>query len=247
MSTAPLRVGAIVQARMGSSRLPGKVLLDIDGQSMLERVVTRVRAATTVQQVVVATTTSASDNQIAEWCERHRVEAFRGSEQDVLDRYYQAAMHLGLDVVVRVTSDCPLLDPAILDSVVMPLLAPGSTVEFSANTLERSFPRGLDVEAVTLGALQRVWQTARSSDHREHVFPYIYEHREQFVIRSLRAELDQSHMRWTVDTPEDLAVVRELSAAVGPTDHAWTSVLNVISRRPELMKINEDIRQKSAH
>lgn len=245
MTKAPF-VGAIIQARMGSSRLPGKVLMDIAGASMLARVVTRVRAATTVQQVVVATTTSASDDPIAESCARLGVALFRGSEPDVLDRYYQAAVHFGFDVVVRVTSDCPLLDPAIIDKVVQPLLEPGANVDFAANTLDRTFPRGLDVEVASIDALRRVWQVAQQPYERAHVFPYIYEHRDEFETVNIASAVSHATMRWTVDTPEDLAFVREVAGAMAPDVAEWRTVLALVARHPEWLALNQAIRQKAA-
>ena len=153
-----MTVGAIIQARMGSSRLPGKALADIAGVPMLGRVVDRVKQAHTIGTVVVATTTKQRDDGLGAYAATLDVEVYRGDEDDVLDRYYQAATLHKLDVIVRITSDCPLIDPGLADRVIQPLLAPGSQVDYSANTLRRTFPRGLDVEAVPFGTLARVWR-----------------------------------------------------------------------------------------
>ncbi len=185
------KVVAIVQARMSSSRLPGKVLLDIEGEAMLGRVVTRTARAQTVQEVVVATTTDAADDAICLYCDAHRVAVSRGSQFDVLDRYYQAAAAMRADAVVRITGDCPAIDPDLIDDVVRalrgeyPTAGPGASeagpadLDFAANRLpppwKRTYPIGLDVEACTFGALERAWRLATEPQQREHVMPYLYE------------------------------------------------------------------------
>ncbi len=242
-----MTVGAIVQARMGSTRLPGKALLDIAGMSMLARVIDRTRRAQTIDRVIVATTTKAQDDPLAAHARALAVEVYRGDEEDVLDRYYQAARLHRLDVVVRITSDCPLLDPGLVDRVVRPLLDPLSNVDYSANTLRRTYPRGLDVEAVPFATLERVWREAQSAHERAHVFPYIYEHPDRFSLAGIADPVDRSAMRWTVDTEEDLLFVREVCRALGARDFTWMDVVQVLEARPELLQINSLVRQRSAH
>lgn len=239
-------VGAIVQARLGSTRLPGKALLDIEGLSMLARVVDRVRRAKRIDRVIVAVPSTSGDDRLAAHAATLRVDVFRGDEDDVLDRYYQAARRYQLDIVVRVTSDCPLLEPSVVDAVVDLLLAPGSRVEYAASTLVRTYPRGLDVEAVPLAVLKRVWHEARSTYERAHVFPYVYEHPGRFVAAGISEPIDRSHMRWTVDTEDDLALVRAVCRALGTLDFTWRDVLKVLDANPELLRINALVRQKSA-
>lgn len=240
-------VGAIVQARMGSSRLPGKALVDIAGMSMLARVIDRTRRARTIDRVIVATTTKMQDDRLVEHARELSAEVYRGEEDDVLDRYYQAATHYKLDVVVRITSDCPLLDPGLADEVVRPLLDSSSRVDYSANTLRRTYPRGLDVEAVPFATLERVWREAQSVHERAHVFPYIYEHPDKFSMVGIADTVDRSEMRWTVDTEEDLLFVREVCRALGIGEFTWKDVLKVLDAKPELLRINALVRQKSAH
>lgn len=242
-----MTVGAVIQARMGSTRLPGKVLLDIAGTPMLARVVDRAQRAQTIDRVILATTTESRDDGLVEYARGLPIEIYRGDEHDVLDRYYQTAKHYALDVVVRITSDCPLLDPGLVDEVVRPLLDQASRVEFSANILDRKFPRGLDVEAATAGALERVWRAGRLPHHRAHVFPYVYDHRDEFSTSSVSDAVDRSWMRWTVDTAEDLAFVREICQALGVQEFTWKDVLMFLERRPELLRINEMVHQKTAH
>ena len=242
-----MTVGAIIQARMGSTRLPGKALVDIAGTSMLARVIDRVGRARTIDRVVVATTTNAQDDRLAQYSRALPVEVYRGDEHDVLDRYYQAARLYTLDVVVRITSDCPLLDPGLVDRVVRLLLEPDSRVDYAANTLRRTFPRGLDVEAVPYATLERVWKEAQSPHQRAHVFPYISEHPDQFLMAGITDDVDRSAMRWTVDTEEDLMFVRELCRALGSREFTWKDVVAVLDKQPELLRINAMVRQKTAH
>jgi spore coat polysaccharide biosynthesis protein SpsF len=242
-----MTTSAIVQARMGSTRLPGKALIDIEGLSMLARVIDRARRATVIDRIVIATTGQPHDDAIVEAARALEVDVYRGDEDDVLDRYYQAARAYPCEVVVRITSDCPLLDPGLVDAVVQPLLEPGSAIEYRANTLERTYPRGLDVEAVPFTTLERVWREARSAHERAHVFPHVYEHPEKFVLSGMKDPVDRSHMRWTVDTAEDLQFVRAVYAALGTRPFTWLDVLRVIDAHPGLLDINAQVRQKSAH
>ncbi|MRR31178.1 hypothetical protein EG834_12840, partial [bacterium] len=168
---------AIIQARMSSSRLPGKVLKEAGGRIVLERMVERVRQARTVERVVVATTVDPSDDEIAAFCQAHDIDFTRGSLQDVLDRYYMAAKQYEADIIVRLTGDCPLIDPVLIDEVVNALIE--QRADFACNRLPppfaRTYPIGLDVEAVTFSALQRAWTEATEKHEREHVLPYLYE------------------------------------------------------------------------
>jgi spore coat polysaccharide biosynthesis protein SpsF len=161
-----MNIVAVIQARMGSTRLPGKVLRDIGGKTMLARVVRRMQCAASLSQVVVATTTSPADKAIVAECERLGIPAFRGDEQDVLDRYYQAAQAHRADVVVRVTSDCPLIDPGVVDEVVRAFL--DAEPDYASNTLERTYPRGLDTEVMTMAALARAWREAQEPYQHAH-------------------------------------------------------------------------------
>ena len=232
---------------MGSTRLPGKVLMDIAGESMLARVIGRVRLATTIDRVIVVTTTNRLDDALAAAAAGLGVDVYRGSESDVLDRYYQAATQHGLDVVARVTADCPLLDPDVLDRVVRAVTDARPPVDFAANTLERTFPRGLDVEVATMSALSRVWTTATSASDREHVFPCIYRDQEAFSTISIQNDVDRSDLRWTVDTVEDLELVRRLFLELGGAPFGWTDVVAICDLRPELVGINADVLQKPLH
>jgi len=194
-----MKIATIVQARMGSTRLPGKVMLDLGGVTVLARVVERLRRARLIGELIIATTTDPADDVIVQECESLDVRTFRGAEKDVLDRYYQAALHFNAEAVVRITSDCPLIDPEITDNVIRVFLE--SRPDYASNALQRTYPRGLDTEAIAFAALERTWRLADRSYQRSHVTAYIYENPAQFKIIPVTGEADYSWQRWTVDTP----------------------------------------------
>lgn len=270
------KTAVIIQARMGSSRLPGKVLLDIAGQPMLARVVERARRAKTVDQVIVATTTEPDDDPVAHFCHARGYVCYRGSLQDVLDRYYQAARLFQVSVIVRLTADCPLIDPELIDQTVRAFQAGG--FDFACNRLpppySRTYPIGLDVEVCTFEALQRAWREADQPHQREHVMPYLYEEARSvrwrarleagiqdmpvpafiddapqghFRVLQLDYSLDYGSLRWTVDTPQDLELVRQVYAHMsGRVDSfTWLEVLELFHREPSLAQINAGIRHKT--
>jgi spore coat polysaccharide biosynthesis protein SpsF len=239
-----VRVVAIIQARTGSTRLPRKVLREIGGATMLDRVVRRTKRASQLSEVVVATTVEPDDDAIVTECDRLGVQVFRGSEDDVLDRYYHAAMTFKAEAVVRITSDCPLIDSSVIDEVVRAFS--GETPDYASNSLTRTYPRGLDVEVMTMEALARAWNEATEPYHRVHVTPYLYQHPDVFRLLSLKAEADYSHLRWTVDTPEDLELVRSIYERLGNDDSfGWRSVLTLLADEPSLSELNRHVPQKS--
>jgi spore coat polysaccharide biosynthesis protein SpsF len=241
-----MKTSAIVQARMGSSRLPGKVLMDLGGETVLARVVNRLRRSMLLDDIVVATTQSASDDVIVSECERLAVESFRGSEVDVLDRYYQAAQVCKADVVVRITSDCPLTDPVVVDEIIA--VFHDQQADYASNTIVHTYPRGLDAEVVSRTALERARAEARQSYEREHVTPYFYEHPELFRIASCQGSADYSHYRWTLDTPDDLRLIRRIYSRFGNQDiFGWQEAVALMEREPELAELNSHILQKSLH
>ncbi len=239
------KVVAIIQARMGSSRLPGKVLALIQGHPMLWHVVRRTLSAKTLDEVIVATTTQSGDVAIVALCRELGVGCFQGSEPDVLDRYYQAALRAKADAVVRITSDCPLIDPEIVDKVVKAFLS--EKPDYASNSLVRTYPRGLDTEVMTFGALERAWSNARQKYERSHVTPYIYENPGKFDLLSVTGEQDQSAYRWTVDTPEDLEFVRAVYDRLEGKRCLLGDVLRLMEREPELAEINRAVSQKELH
>lgn len=239
-----MRVVAIIQARMGSTRLPGKVLKDLGGETVLARVVNRVRRAALVDEVVVATSILPADGAIATECEALKVVCFRGDELDVLDRYYRAAQKFAADVIVRITSDCPLIDPDLIDATVHSRFE--QKADYASNALVRSYPLGLDVEAFTAEALARAWSSATEKYQRIHVTPYLYETSNSFKVISNAGKLDHSHYRWTLDTLEDLQLIRAIYKHFGNRDNMrWLDVLRLMETQPELAALNAQVRQKA--
>jgi spore coat polysaccharide biosynthesis protein SpsF len=237
---------AIIQARMGSTRLPGKILLEIAGDTMLARVVGRVRRARLLDTIVVATSNLAADDLVVAECDRLGVRCVRGSETDVLARYALAASAVQAEVIVRITSDCPLIDPEVLDYVLAAFLA--ERPDYASNCLERTFPRGLDVEVFSRRALAMAHMEAREGYEREHVTPYIYENPEQFQLLLITSPRAESAVRWTVDEKEDLELVRRIYTHFrGQDTFGWLQILDLIHDEPELALINAAIHQKSLH
>jgi spore coat polysaccharide biosynthesis protein SpsF len=237
---------AIIQARLGSSRLPGKVLEDLCGQSVLAWVVSRVRRAKGLDSVVVATTNEALDDAIVRECAKLDVDVFRGDEQDVLDRFYRAAQWKRASTVVRITADCPLIDPAITDTTISTFLA--EQPDYASNTLERTYPRGLDTEVISLGALERAWKEAREPHQRAHVTPYLYQNPQLFRLVSVKGDVDYSADRWTLDTAEDLKFLRAVCDRFsGQVEMTWVDVLALLEREPSLRHINNKVSQKTLH
>jgi len=239
-------IAAIVQARMGSTRLPGKTLMDIAGKPMLGRVVERVQRIPGVERLVVATTENPADEAILRFAADHGLPAYAGSEEDVLDRVYRAACRYGVAVIVRVTPDCPLLDPTVSGLVVGRFVEAGGSVDYASNTQPPTFPDGLDTEVFSFEALERAWREARLPSEREHVTTYICSHRDRFRVANVANGEDLSAHRWTVDTEADLAFVRQVYASL---DSAVTrifgmsEVLELLNRRPEIRSLNGGIRR----
>lgn len=233
---------AIVQARIGSTRLRGKVMAELCGDTMLARVIQRLDKARSIDEVVIATTGKPDDDRIVAEASRLGVASFRGSEHDVLERYLGAARAFRATTIVRVTSDCPLLDPWVVDRVVAAL--PGG--DYCSNTHSRMFPRGLDVEAMTIAALEKMGRLGTSKAAREHVTAFAMEKPELFEIRQVSAGSDDSDLRWTVDTDEDLALVRALYTRLdlGTTVLPYKDVVAYMRANPGLAQINSHIVQK---
>ena len=233
------RTIAILQARMSSSRLPGKVLRPLGGRPMLARQIERVRRARLLDNLVVATSVEASDDAIAEFCAREKVDCHRGSLDDVLARFHGAARAFGpTDHVVRLTGDCPLSDPTIIDACVALHLANGA--DYTSNAFDRNYPDGLDVEVVRFAALERIAREATEPYEREHVTPRLYRNPQTFSLDALKAPRDLSALRWTVDTPADFAFVERVFAELDAVKPAfgWLDVLALVNARPDIAAIN---------
>jgi len=240
---------AIVQARMGSKRLPGKVLEDLCGETVLARVIERVAACKRIDDVVVATTDLSRDDGVAREASRRGAKCFRGSEEDVLGRYFGAATRYGAEVVVRATADSPLFDPELLSEMLkrfFELQTCDTPVDYLSNTRTRSYPIGLGAEIFGFDALERAAREATDPYDREHVTPYLYREPGRFCVHAYVGEVDLSHHRWTLDTPEDLRFIRTIYSALtdAGTDVTTQAVLDLLRARPELAALNAHVQQR---
>lgn len=246
---APGTVVAIIQARMGSSRLPGKVLRRLGGISVLAQVIGRVRSCPGIDTIVVATTRNPADDAIEREAAAQGAAVFRGDEDDVLRRYYEAAQQHGAATVIRVTSDCPLLDSGLLSRMLRRFLAAADgpdRLDYLSNTQQRSFPRGLDAEIFSFGALESAQREAAELHQREHVTPFIWEQPGRFAIGQYREDPDRSGLRWTLDTEADWEFLHAVFGELGRRGLAATTsnVLQLIREQPALAQINAGVEQK---
>ena len=241
---------AIIQARMGSSRLPGKVLLDLAGRPVLWHAVERVRKARRVEQVSVATTLAPGDESIRRFCAKNEIPCFAGSENDVLDRYWQAALSAGAgpgDGIVRITADCPLIDPEVIDQVIAAFLSSGA--DYVSNVNPPTFPDGLDVEVFSFSALRIAWREAALQSEREHVTPYLRNHPEKFSAHNVTHSSDLSALRWTLDEPADYALLQRIVAELDrnkPEFHL-EDVLQVLAAHPEWQELNREFARNEGY
>lgn len=231
---------AIIQARMGSSRYPGKVLAKINGKSTLWHVINRVRRCSGIDRIVVATTMNSVDDRIRTACRSYGVEVFRGSEQDVLDRYYQAALSGGAaegDHIVRITADCPLVDPQLIDRVLESHIL--TEADYSSNIMPPTFPDGMDVEVLTFRTLETVWTAASLDSEREHVTPFIRNHPDLFRLNSVENGRNLSQYRLTFDEPEDYQLITSIVKHFHRDDFTLEEIITFLEANPEMARINE--------
>lgn len=245
-----MRTVAIIQGRMGSTRLPGKVMKKLCGKSVLEHVIHRVQACHLLDDIVVATTNSPTDDVIVAEAERCAAKWFRGSEEDVLNRYYLAAKQFHAEVVVRVTSDCPLFDPELLAKMVLFFRSknsPDNQLDYLSNTLKRTFPLGLDAEVFKFSALEYAHFHSNNQYEREHVTPYIYEHSDIFSLHSYEGNEDLTSHRWTLDTEDDFKLINEIYSELYRENELFLTkrIIALLGAKPELKKINAHIKQKT--
>ena len=237
---------AVIQARMNSQRLPGKVMMKVGPNPILGHVVKRLRRCRELSQVTVATTDRPDDQRIRDFCDRYRIPWIAGSETDVLSRYRKAARMLQAERIVRITADCPFIDPGVVDRTVR-IMAQYPDVEYASHVFpRRSLPRGLDCEVVSRQALERVSFMATEARYREHVTLLIHDRHQEFQTMGWSSPHDHSELRWTVDTPADLKLVRSIYDFFGHDRFDWRDVLNAYDFRPDWRDINAHVRQKVA-
>ncbi len=242
-----VKIAVIIQARIGSTRLPKKVLTDIEGHSMLWHLVNRLRHSKANPEIIIATSISDEDAQISKIAKNLGVKTFAGSIDDVLDRFYQAALKFNPELIVRITADCPLMDPEVFDKVIQFFL--DGEYDYVSNTKPPTYPDGLDVEVFTFEALRKAWEEARLMSEREHVTPYIRENPEIFKLGNIENDIDLNEMRWTVDEKEDLEFVREIYKNLYSKKEAFLmgDILDLLKDKPELMKINSQFKRNEGY
>lgn len=240
------RVVILIQARMGSTRLPGKHLKEVLGKPLIGYLLERLRRVRNADAIVLATTTNPLDDALVDFSKKNHLPYFRGSEEDVLDRFYQCAKTNAADVIVRITGDCPLIDPAVIDLVIEHYLKNRASLDYVSNTEKRTFPRGFDVEVFSFESLQKVASEAGKPEEREHVTPYYYRHPDLFRIGSVTRPVDESRYRWTVDTQDDFKLISTVLENIYPEKPNFTfnDLLELFQRHPDWIKINVHVQQK---
>ncbi len=235
-------IGCIIQARTGSSRLPSKILKKIDQiDTVLSFTVKQVKNSKIIQKIVVATTNLPEDDILLNHIEELRVDHFRGNSFDVLDRYYQCAKFFSFSIIVRITSDCPLVDPIIMDEIISNFETNKNSLDYSSNVHpNRTFPHGTDVEVFSFEALETAWKEAKKPAEREHVTPYIYNNK-KFRLFNLTNQNNLSNFRWTIDYKEDLELIQKIISKIDARPILMNDILELLSKNPELIKINQNI------
>ncbi|OVE70732.1 acylneuraminate cytidylyltransferase [Clostridium diolis] len=242
-----MKVVCIIQARMGSTRLPGKVLKKICEKTILEHDIDRLKRVKNINEIIIATTILENDNCIVEEAERLNVKYYRGSEEDVLARYYYAAKENKSDIVVRVTSDCPLIDSEVTEKIIQYQIDNMQIYDYVSNTIDRTYPRGLDTEVFKFKSLEKAFNEAISKRDREHVTPYIWDNCNLFRLAQYKNDIDYSELRWTLDTEEDFELIDKIYNMLYPSkknDFYMKDVLELYKQYTNLKSINNSIEQK---
>lgn len=241
-------IAAIVQARFGSTRFPGKILKEIYHKPMLWHVVNRLSHSKLIERTIVATTNLAEDDQVQEFCEVNNFLFYRGSSEDVLSRYYETAKSFDAKIIVRITSDCPVIDYSIIDRMLEEFISEArfDKLDYLSNVLTRTFPRGLDAEIFSFATLIKAHQEATEKYEREHVTPYIYNRPDLFALKNFSNEKDYSFHRWTVDTQEDFNLIEKIYKSLYEKNKLFLfeDILKLFEEEPDLIRINQNIQQK---
>tara|TARA_A100001037_G_C14977933_1_gene556721 strand:+ start:189 stop:917 length:729 start_codon:yes stop_codon:yes gene_type:complete len=236
-------IECIIQARMGSSRLPGKTLIELQNKkTTLDFVINQLSFSKLIDRIVIATTNLEEDDVIEEKAKTLGIQVFRGSETDVLDRYYRCAKQFQMRNIVRITADCPLIDPIIVDKVIERFNI--NNFDYVTNTIFRTYPVGTDVEVFTFQSLEKSWYESKMEDEREHVTPFLRNKNSNFKIENVQDDEDLSHLRWTLDTIEDLTLIRKIASKIKNKPILMTDILELFSKEPELISINEHLSKK---
>lgn len=232
-----MHISVIIQARMGSTRLPGKVLKDISGQPVLWHVINRIKKSKYISKIIVATTENKEDNEIYEYCNQKHIDVFRGSSDDVLDRYYKCAKRFDCKNIVRITADCPLHDAVVVDKVIEVYL--GGNYDYASNTFKYTYPDGLDTEVFSFKVLEEAWKNAKLSSEREHVTPYIRKNNEYKKLNVL-ADKKYPIYRLTLDYDEDYNFIKSIYEGIGKLDFSLDDVVEFLNKNLELLRLNKN-------
>ena len=241
-----MKVLVIVQARMTSTRLPGKIMMEVCGKPLLEHQINRLKGVKTADEIVVATTTNSIDNIIIDLCKKLNISFHRGSENDVLGRYYETAIKYKGDIIVRITSDCPVIDPDVVDHIIDFYIKYKDKYDYVSNTLFRMYPRGMDTEVFSFKALKETHVEATKQMDREHVTSFIHQQPQRYCLCNVPYDSDESHHRWTVDTQEDLELVTKIFDSlfyVNP-EFSLEDILDLVDKNQDWININKHITHK---
>lgn len=240
-------ISAIIQARVSSTRLPNKIFADIEGKPLIYHIINRISKSKRIDNILIATTYNTADDRLVEWAKQNNFCFFRGSEEDVLGRFYSAAKYLNTDIVARITADDPFKDPIILDNVIKLLI--DKNLDFAFNNNPPSFPEGLDTEVFTFNALERANNESIDSFEREHVTQYFYRHPEIFKQENFSNEIDLSRLRWTIDTEKDLEMVRIIYRKLYRSGKLFLlkNILKLIKENPDIAKINSNVKRSEMY
>ena len=229
----------VIQARMGSSRLPGKVMMNVDEKNtLLHHIIQQLKFSKLVNNIIIATTTSEKDDSIVDFATKMNLKHFRGEVDNVLDRYYQCAKNFSISTIVRISADDPLIDPTIVDKVIEKFYS--NSYDYVSNTNPRTFPQGNEIEVFSFETLEFAWKNAKKISEKEHVTPYIYNNKEKFRMANVENSKNLSSLRWTVDTQNDLDFVRLIISKIQKTPTLMTDIQDILSKEPRLLDINKE-------
>ena len=231
----------IIQARIGSTRLPEKVIQKIDSKNtVIDYVINQVKHSKKIEKIVVATTNLIEDDIICQYANLQQIECFRGSSEDVLDRFYQCAKKFGIDDIIRITADNPLIDPNIIDRIINEYK--NKEYDFVTNTLDRTFPYGTEVEVFSFQSLEKAWKNAKKPSEREHVTPFILNPKNKFILKNIEYQEDISYLRYTIDRIDDLKLVKEIIKNSSTRPILIQDVIKLYKNKPEIFEINKNIK-----
>lgn len=238
---------AIIQARLGSTRLPGKVLMNLNGKPLIQRIINRLHYCKQIDNIVLATTTNTIDDNLVEWCKKNYIPCFRGDEKNVLKRYFDAATAYNADIIVRITADDPFKDPKIIDSVIDMLK--NNKLDFAFNNSPLSFPEGLDTEVFTYLALKKAYEANTTDFEKEHVTQYFYHNPNKFRMKNFAYEKDISFMRLTVDTKQDFDLAEKIYEDLSPEGQMFylSDIISLFEKKPYLLELNKGVKRSAMY